>query len=104
MAEEKNKMWEGHRIIYPDLRQKFLRSKKEPLPRPCWDEQRLEYLENLLHQAVNYSLMVKITLWHEEGPREKEIIPVQQAGRYLEALDQHGQRLFIRLADILDIS
>lgn len=104
MKVEKNKMWEGHRIIYPNLRQKFLQSKKEPFPRPYWDEQRLEYLENLLSQAINHSLMVKLTLWHEEGPEEKEIIPVQQAGRYLEALDKQGQRLFIRLADILDIS
>jgi hypothetical protein len=48
--------------------------------------------------------MVKLTLWHVDGPREKEIIPIQQRGRFLEALDQQGQRLYILLADILDIN
>jgi hypothetical protein len=104
MKQEKNKMWEGHRIIYPNLRERFLQSKNEPFPRPYWDEQRLEYLESVLAQALNNSLMVKLTLWHVDGPREKEIIPIQQRGRFLEALDQQGQRLYILLADILDIN
>jgi hypothetical protein len=80
-----------------------MESKKEPYPRPYWDEQRLEYLENLLRQAITTSSLVKMTLWHQDGPLEKDILPIRQSGRYLECRDKKGQAVHILLADILDI-
>lgn len=34
MAEEDNKMWEGHRIIYPNLRNKYLELQTPSYSRP----------------------------------------------------------------------
>jgi hypothetical protein len=48
----RHKMWEGHRMLLPQARDKFTQSKQESFAHPSWDEQKLDELELLLHEAL----------------------------------------------------
>jgi len=96
-------MWEGHRIIYPNLRKIYQESKEVPFPHPYLDEQKLEYLESFLQQAITSSSFVRITIWHQNGSQEKEIAPLQQQGNYLKCRNTLGAFENIPLANIIDV-
>lgn len=107
MAEADNKMWEGHRIIYPNLRDKYLESKREVPSRPHRDQQSLDELENTLQEALQTKEWSKFIIWYPEGSREMILQPYKiekwGASFVLYGKDRKGKILKIALEDILDI-
>ena len=103
-----NKMWEGHRIIYPDLRNEFVKTQEQPFLRPALDEQNLEILEKSLCRAFTGKSPVNLILWSPKGPYEKEVIIIKkdprQKGPSLKCRDKAGNIIDIPLCDILDIA
>lgn len=98
-----NKMWEGHRMLLPQVRDEYTKSKKETFARPTWDEQRLEELECLLHEALETGRWIKLILWSPHGPQEKEVVFLQPAGSHLKCRDKTGRYCRILFDDILEI-
>ena len=102
-----NKMWEGHRIIYPELRNSFVQTKEQPFLRPLLDEQNLEILESSLRQAIDTSCFITLVLWSKQGPQKKEVIilkqEIKQTGLSLKCRDKAGAISYISLHDILDV-
>lgn len=106
MVAADNKMWEGHRIIYPNLRHEYVKAKESPPPRPLWDEQKKEAIDQLLFPALGSKKSLKLTLWSKTGIYQKEVWLLskeeQEAGT-LKCLLKEGHIIKIPLADILDI-
>lgn len=97
-------MWEGHRIIYPHLREKVLENKKEPFLRPALDEQELETLNYILKRALDNKYRIQITFWTPYGPEKKDILPLKDEGRgMIKCLDSNGQITLIALNEVLEI-
>ena len=102
-----NKMWEGHRIIYPELRNSFVQTKEQPFLRPLLDEQKLEILESSIRQAIDASSFITLVLWSKKGPQKKEVIilkqEIKQNGLSLKCRDKADVISYILLRDILDV-
>ncbi len=109
MAEEDNKMWEGHRIIYPNLRNKYLELQTPSYSRPLWDEQHLEFLEHQLNRALILKNWITLTISSPQGPLKKEVLAIkiekclETRGFVLKCSNTAGNIIKICLADIVDI-
>lgn len=101
-------MWEGHRIIYPELREKYQKLQKEPFLRPVWDEQALEFLEYTISYVLACKLPVIMTLWTPEGPCQKEVRILKKELRgtvtVLKCRTKDMGTLTVPLSDILGIT
>ena len=99
-----NKMWEGHRMLLPQARDKFVQGKQQTFARPVWDEQRLEELERQLAEARQAGIWIKVILWSPQGPQEREVVFIQPVGSRLKCRDKTGRFCYIPFADILEIT
>lgn len=70
-------MWEGHRIIYPDLREQYLRQDRRTFSRPVWDEQKREEMEYALQSFLAGGGWAVLTLWSPEGPCARLLRPAR---------------------------
>ena len=102
-----NKMWEGHRIIYPDLRDEFVKTKEQPFLHPTLDEQNLEILGRKLSLALASKSPVTLVIWSNKSAYEKEVVilkkEAKQKGPSLRCRDKAGDIIYIPLYDIIDI-
>ena len=103
-----NKMWEGHRMILPEARDRFTRSVQKAFARPAWDEQRLEELERLLDEALHAKTPVLLTLWSAQGPYKREVVvlkkEIKRGGPVLRCRDKADYAVGIACSDILEIT
>lgn len=57
---ENNKLWEGHRLIYPDYRDKVMESGIPQYTAPTLDENELAVLDRLISFALNFNKPILI--------------------------------------------
>lgn len=70
---ENNKLWEGHRLIYPDYRDKVMESGVPQYTVPALDEDALAVLDRLISFALNFKKPILIRFL-DPANRVKECI------------------------------
>lgn len=99
-----NKLWEGHRMILPELREKILDNNKEKLVTRHLTEEALEKFDRRIKYAQQYQKPLLVTyMW---GSMVQECITF--SFRILRnAIDcdlEGGRRKQIRFEDIINVS
>lgn len=65
-----NKLWEGHRVIYPELRDLVMEENRLKASRPNPSEEYLSEMESILFNAAESQQQVLIKYYHAEAIKE----------------------------------
>lgn len=97
-----NKLWESHRLILPEFREKFLSSNIEKASPPAAVES-LELLENRIKYAIHLKKPILVTYYKNDAIKECIAFSFRLMQNCLECSMEYGQKLQINGSDIIDV-
>lgn len=65
-----NKLWEGHRLYYPEMRELVIEGQKEKISKPEVSEERLEQFNETVQYALNFNRPVLVRYYLGEQIKE----------------------------------
>ncbi|MHB8170497.1 MAG: YolD-like family protein [Thermincolia bacterium] len=99
-----NKLWEGHRLLYPQQRDNWLQDKKTKVPLPNLTEEQMERLEQRVRYALKFEVPLLIRYVDEENQLAEVIaFRLQTKPGLLICLHESGRSQPITFTRITDI-
>lgn len=94
-----NKLWEGHRLYYPEMRDLIVEGQKEKVNKPEISEERLNIFDETVRYALNFNRPVLVRYYSEEQIKECVVFSFKLDAE--EMVCENGKK--IKCSDILDI-
>jgi hypothetical protein len=67
-----NKLWEGHRLYYPEMRELVLEGQKEKVSKPNLSDEQLQQFDTIINYAIAYKRPVLVRYF--SGDQIKECV------------------------------
>lgn len=96
---ENNKLWEGHRLMYPEMREMIVVDKKEKVNKPTLSEEVLELFDEMLTYALKFKRPLLITYFRENKLNECIFFSFKIIGDVLQC--DKGRK--INFSEIIDL-
>ncbi|WP_137744818.1 YolD-like family protein [Robertmurraya siralis] len=67
LTKGSNLRWESSRIMLPEHKEELIKlgKDKEKVPKPVLDEQELEQINIDIYNSLNYTMLIRITIWDD---------------------------------------
>ncbi|MHB8983870.1 MAG: YolD-like family protein [Carboxydocellales bacterium] len=100
-----NKLWEGHRMVLPEMRERILENSKAPKPLTRqWTEEALEQLERKLKYAQCFQKPLLVIYLRDDQVEECITFTFRLGPGVLECDLASGRRKKIQCNDIIEVS
>lgn len=94
-----NKLWEGHRLYYPEMRDLIIEGQKEKVSKPQINEEKLMLFDETIRYALNFNHPLLVSYYSGEQIKECVVLSFKFDKR--EMVCENGKR--IKWLDIVDV-
>jgi len=98
-----NKLWEGHRMLLPRMREKILSNNREKISPPQLSEEALARIEEKIRFAGHFQKPLLITYYQKNRVEECLAFTFRLQPGILECAFDKGQKLRIKFTDIINV-
>lgn len=98
-----NKLWEGHRMLLPEMREKILRNKGPKFTPPHLSEEALSRVEELIKFAQHFQKPLLVTYFKDDHPEENVVFSFHLLSGYLECRFDNGKKLAVPFQKIINV-
>lgn len=102
-----NMKWESSRMMLPEHRETLLARKKEQLKviKPELDEQKIEVIENLIRESMEFVFPLQFLLYDDGHFREVTglVDYINVRTKQLHVVDNKGDTDLVKFIDIVDV-
>ncbi len=103
MDNRDNKLWEGHRMMYPELREIFRESNKEKVSKPQLSDDAMARIEERIKYAMGFKRPILITYYRDYKINECIAFSFRILQGFLECNLEDGKKRKICYFDIIDV-